>query len=186
MDAPAPPELVLKALRKIVAAIEGFGHKPVAIGALARQSWGAKRAAPGVELLLPTGEAQRETILSGARGEGLQQVPGGAPLSLHYTDAKIGGTTTVDLLEASTPFLKKVIARAQEGRVLQVLMRVATCEDLILLGAGSTLPADREGIVDLLRGNAGRIDAAYIKQEAEAAGIFDKVKSAWQEAKQQA
>jgi hypothetical protein len=57
-------------------------------------------------------------------------------------------------------------------------MLVATCEDLILLGA------DRAVLVELLRHNAGRIDGAYLKREAEAAGIFNEVKLAWQQAKQ--
>ena len=41
---------------------------------------------------------------------------------------------------------------------------MATCEDLIILGA------DRAVIVELLRGYAERIDGAYLKREAEAAG----------------
>lgn len=185
METPVPPEVVLKALRKTVAAIEGVGHKPVAIGAIARQSWGAKREPQGVELLLPTGQEHRERILSAARGEGLQQAPGGSPLSLRYTDAKLGGSAGVELVEAATQLHKRVLERAQRGPALQVQMLVATCEDLILLGAASPLPADREGVVELLRRNAGRIDAPYLKREAEAGGIFDKLKSAWQQAKAQ-
>ena len=168
-----------KALSKITAAVEGMGHKAVAIGAIARQSWGSKREAEGVELLVSSGEAHREAILGAARGEGLQQSLE-CPLRLRYTDAKLGGTVNVDLVEAATPFQKQVIARAQRGNVLTTQMLVATCEDLILLAA------DRTVIVELLRGNAGRIDGAYIKREAEAAGVFDQIKSAWQEAKQQA
>ncbi len=185
MDAAVPPEVVLKALRKTVAAIEGVGHKAVAIGAIAHQAWGAKREPQAVDLLISTGEAQRESILGAARGEGLQQPPGGAPLTLRYTDAKLGASADVTLVEAATPFLKQVIGRAQRGPVLQIEMPVATCDDLILLRAGSALPADRDIVVELLRGNAGRIDPAYLKREAEAAGVFDKLKSAWQQAKQQ-
>ena len=185
METPVQAEVVLKALRKIVAAVEGMGHKPVAIGAVARRSWGAKLEPRGVELLLPTGEPQREQILSAARGEGLQQVPGGSPLSLRYSDPKLGGTADVDLVEAASPLHRRTIERAQRGPALQVQMLVATCEDLILMAAGSPAPADREIIVELLRHNAGRIDAPYLKREAEAQGTFDRVKSAWQEAKQQ-
>jgi hypothetical protein len=185
MDKPVPAEVVRKALCKIVAAIEGVGHKPVAIGALARRSWGAKREPQGVELLLPTGEPHREQILSAARGEGLQQVPGGSPLNLRYADAKLGGTAAVDLVEASSPLHQRVLERAQSGAALQVEVLVATCEDLMLMAAASSTPADRESLVDLLRHNAGRIDASYLKREAEAQGVFDCLKSAWQEAKQQ-
>src|SRR5262245_32451764 len=119
MDAAIPPEVVSKALRKIVAAIEGLGHKPVAVGAIAHQAWGSKRPAQGVELLISTGESHRESILGAARGEGLQQVPGGAPLSLRYADAKLGAAAGIDLVEAATPFQKQVLGRAQRGPVLQ-------------------------------------------------------------------
>src|SRR5688572_17094483 len=135
---PSPSaDLLLKALRKITAALQGVGHKPVAIGDLAQRAWGSKREPRGVQLLLDTGEAQRGAILSAARGEGLQQEPGSAPLSLKYTDAKLGGTAGIELLEASTPFHKQVIGRAQPGDVLQVYMPLATVDDVILLGVAS-------------------------------------------------
>jgi hypothetical protein len=175
---PNAAEAMPKALRKIAAAVEGLGHKAVVIGTLAHRAWGSKREAAGVELLVSSDPAHREAILSAARGEGLQQSPDG-PLRLQYTDAKLGATATVDLVEARTPFHAQVIGRAQRGNILQTGALVATCEDLILLAS------DRGVIVELLRGNAGRIDGAYLKREAEAAGIFDRVKLAWQEAKQQ-
>jgi hypothetical protein len=180
-----PIQVLQKALNKILAAVEGMGHKAVAIGAIAHRAWGSKREPQGLELLISSGEAQRESILGAARGEGLQHPPGEGPLRLSYTDAKLGGTATIDLTEAATPFQKQVFSRAQRGPILQSQMLVATCDDLILLRAGSALPADRDSIIELLRMNAGRIDAPYLKKEAEAAGVFDKLKSAWQEAKQQ-
>ncbi len=192
MDAAVQAEVVKKALRKIAAALQGLRHDPVAIGEVAHQAWGSKREAQGVELLMPTGPAQRDAILSAARGEGLQQAPDGpgqagtVTLRLRYADPKLGGTVNVDLVEAGTPFHKQVIGRAQPEQVLQVRLLLATCEDLILLRAGSAHPADRQCVVELLRATAGRIDAPYLKREAEAAGVFDKLKSAWQEAKQQA
>lgn len=182
MDAPVPTEVVTKALRKLVAAIEGMGHKAVAIGGIAHQAWGSATPAQAVQVLTSAGEAQRESILGAARGEGLQQVQG-KPLGLRYADAKLGAAADVDLVEATTPYLKQVVTRAQRSPVLQVQMLLATCEDLILMRCGSAVPADRESVIELLRGHAGRIDAPYIKKEAEAAGVFDKLKGAWQEAK---
>jgi len=170
-------EVMTKALRKVTAAAGGLGFKAVAIGAAAHQAWGAKREIPGLELLVAVGAGQREAFLSALRGEGLQQAPDG-PLCLKYTDAKLGATAIAEITEASTPFHSQVLARAQRGDVLSVGMLVATCEDLILLGA------DRAVLVELLRHNAGRIDGAYLKKEAEAAGVFNEVKLAWQQAKQ--
>lgn len=183
MDAPPSADLLLKALRKITAALQGVGHKPVAIGDLAQGAWGSKRAPRGVQLLVPSGEAHRGAILSAARGEGIQQEPGPSPLRLKYADAKLGGSADIDLLEASTPFHKQVIERAQPGDVLQVYMPLATVDDVILLGVASDGAGDREAVVELLRANAGRIDPGYLKKEAEAAGTFDRLKSAWQEAR---
>jgi hypothetical protein len=185
MDAIAPPEVMAKGLRKVLAAIEGSGFKAIAIGEIAHQSWGSKKAAQKVELLISSAAAQRETVLGAARGEGLQQMTGNGPLHLKFTDAKSGATTAVSLVEADTPYLKQVLTRAQPGAVFQVQVRVATCEDLILLRAGSAVPADRESVIELLRGTAGRIDGAYLKKEAEANGVFDQLKAAWQQAKQQ-
>ena len=166
-----------KGLRKVTAAAGGLGLKAVAIGAVAHRARGATREATGLDVLVSSGPEQRDSVLSALRGEGLQQSPDG-PLRLRYTDAKLAATVTVDLTEASKPFHSQVIARAQRGDVLSVEMLVATCEDLILLGA------DRAVLVELLRHNAGRIDGAYLKREAELAGVFDEVKQAWQQARQ--
>lgn len=170
-------EVMTKALRKVTAAAGGMGFKAVAIGAAAHQAWGSKREIPGLDVLISSGPERRESVLSALRGEGLQQSPDG-PLRLQYTDAKLGATVALVLIEASTPLHAQVLARAQQGNVLSVGMLVATCEDLILLGA------DRAILVELLRHNAGRIDGAYLKKEAEAAGTFNEVKLAWQQAKQ--
>ena len=183
MNTSPTSDVLLKTLRKIVAALQGVGHPPVAIGDLAQRAWGSKREPRAVQLLVPSGEAQRGAILSAARGEGLQQESGPGPLNLKYTDAKSGGSAGIDLLEASTPFHKQVMGRAQPGEVLQVYMPLATVDDVILLAVASGVPADREVVVELLRSNAGRIDAGYLKKEAEAAGTFDRLKSAWQEAR---
>ncbi|MBI4564110.1 MAG: hypothetical protein HY716_05385 [Planctomycetes bacterium] len=192
MEAHIQDEVISKGLRRIVLALQGLGHPPVVIGALAHQAWGAKREPGGIELLISSGETQRDLIFSAARGEGLQQaaedpvraLPEQVTLHLRYTHAKLGISVGLTLFETVTPSQKQMFSRAQRGLVHQMKLRVATCEDLILLLADSRVPADREIVVGLLRANAGGIDAQYLKREAEAARIFDKVKSAWQEARQ--
>jgi|ERR1043166_939570 hypothetical protein len=179
--------VTVKALRKTVAALQGTGHDPVAVGSIARKAWGSKGELQNVELLIPSGEEHRDAILGAARGEGLQQASDGSgSLHLRYTDAKLGGTVSVELIEATTPFHQKVLGRARRDSVLEIQMRLATCEDLLLWSAGMALPADREILIDLLRATAGRLDGAYLKQEAQAAGVFDVIKVAWQATRQQA
>lgn len=165
-----------QALRKLVAAVEGVGHKIVAIGAIARFVRGCQGKVSSLEVLVSSGPDQREAVFSAARGEGLQQSKD-SPLRLQFTDAKAGVTATVDLVEASTPLHARVIDRSERNDVLSNDMQVATAEDLILLGAE---PSD---MVQILRRNAARIDGPYLKAEAEAAGILDQVKQAWQEAR---
>lgn len=173
-------EVLLKALRKIVAALQGVGHPPVVIGDLARQAWGSKREPASILLLAPSGEAHRDAIRGAARGEGLQQESASGPLKFKFTDPKLGGTADIEVVEASTPFQKQVISRAQRDGVLEMTLPLATCDDVILLGIAS---GDQESVIELLRANAGRIDPAYLKREAETAGTFDRLKSAWQEAR---
>jgi hypothetical protein len=179
-----PPKLLAKALLKSLAAIEGSGVKVAAIGEIGQQVWGSARAARRIELLISSGELQRETVLGAARGEGLQQIPGAGPLNLQFTDTILGGTAFVDLVETTLPFHKKVLDRAQAGVFLELRVRVATCEDLILLRAASPLPADRDAVLELLRLSADKIDAAYLKEAAKAIGVFDQLKTTWQLAKQ--
>jgi len=174
---PNTPEVLTKALRKITAAAGGLGFKAAAIGNAAHQAWGATCEITGLDVLIALAPGQREAFLSAARGEGLQQCPDG-PLCLKYTDAKLGASVITEVTEASTPFHAQVLGRAQRGDVLSVGMLVATCEDLILLGAHRTV------LVELLRKNMARIDGAYLKKEAEAAGTFNEIKLAWQQAKQ--
>ncbi len=190
MDTSPPTEITLKALRRMLSALEGVRRPHALIGSLAHKAWGCASALSGVQLLMPSGEDHRGAILGAARGEGFRQAPDGTtPASagsvrMSYADAKLGASADVDLLEAATPYLKQVLSRAERRPVFGVEVPVATCEDLILMRAGSSDAADFEEVIGLLRSNAGRVDAAYLKREAEAAGVFAGLKRAWQEAKQ--
>src|SRR5262245_5721968 len=97
---PNTTEVMTKALRKLTAATGGLGFKAVAIGAVAHQAWGATSVGPGLGLLIALGPGQRESFLSAARGEGLQQCPDG-PLCLKYSDAKLGDSVIAEITEAS-------------------------------------------------------------------------------------
>ncbi len=188
MDSTVPSDIVLKTLRRMLAALNGMGHEPALIGALAHNAWGCASPIREVQLLTPSTEAQRPGILGAARGEGFKQSDGAAPVSassfrLSYPDAKLAATGELAVFEAVTPYLKQVIGRAKKRPVFGVEVTLASVEDLILMRAGSADAADQEDVIGLLRAGAGGLDAAYLKKEAEAAGVFDAVKRAWQEAK---
>jgi len=185
MEGTSQSQALRRALSKITAALQGVGRKPVVIGELAHQAWGAKPEPKNIELLVPPGEEHRDAIRSAARGEGFQEAATAGALRFRFSDAKFNATTEADIVEASSPFLKQVHGRAQPGVILDMQLPLATCEDLILLRAASEHPADRASVVELLRCTAGRMDAQYLKEEAQKAGALEKLKVAWQEAKKQ-
>lgn len=176
MTSPVPPELLQKALRKISAAHKGLGRASAVVGDLAHRACGVPVEPRAVELLVPAAD---ETLLSAARGEGLRTTDN--PLLLRWHDAALNASADVRLLEAKTPLLTRALGRAQPGDILGVGVPVAGCNDLVLLRAGD--PGDRGTLVALLRHGAGRLDAPLLKKEAEEAGLFAAIKSAWQDAR---
>lgn len=174
-----------RAFRKILAAIQGVGLRAAVIGPLARQAWGTKDDPDAIDLLIPEIGPSRDALAGAARGEGFQETPDPELIRYRYVDTRSGTAVDVRLQQASTPLLQQLHGRAQTAEVLQTGAPLAGCEDLILLLAASPDPAHHSAIVELLRCTAGRMDPAYLKAEAEKAGTFDRVKSAWQEAKRQ-
>ena len=185
----AQSDTMFQALRKILMALQGTKRNPVVVGALAVQAWGAAQESAVLEMLIAPGEQHRQIIFSAARGEGFQtpdpsiRTQGGlTTLLLRYSESG-GPPVTIEITEASTPYLAKVLSRASERAVLKMPVPTAAVEDVILLKASSTLPHERGMLVELLKRNAAAMDAQYLKREAEGLGVFDKVKAAWQEAK---
>lgn len=188
--APSPPlESVLSAaLRRAMAAIDGCGFRSALIGDAAHLSWGfTDQPVWNIELIVSIGEAKRETFLSAARGEGLfLSSSSSGSMSLRYIDKKLGTSANIELVEAITPIYQEIIARAKPDFVLNTQVRVASCEDLIVLRTGSEEPGHRESVVHLLRTCAARIDPTYLKTLAQKFDIMDELKSAWGEAKRPA
>ena len=184
IDKPPTPEVLADALNKMLGAVRRSNVKAAAVGEIAFQFWGSKKPAQRIELLISSGFSQRETVLGAARSEGFHQMPNRAPLNLRYADAERGCASPADLVEATNPFQKQVLARAQPGSIFEIELPIATREDLVLLRVGSELPADRERVVEMLRDMQG-MDSAYLKKEAMAAGLMDALKEAWAQAKQE-
>jgi hypothetical protein len=181
-----PEEAVSRALRRILAAVEGTGFKAVVIGDAGHRAWGSRKPVRRIELLVPFEGPQKQTVLGAARGEGLRPAPDDEPLHLEYPDAATGAVIPVDLIQAVSSSHKKVVSRAQQLEALGARVRAASVEDLILQRAASDRPGHAESVIELFRRAAERVDAAYLKQEAEATGAFDRVKAAWKKSREQA
>jgi len=182
-----PPEVLSLALRRTMAAIDGMGFKAALTGDAAYLSWGfTEHPAWSIELIAGVGEKEREPFLSALRGEGLFMSSGSsASVSLRYIDKKAGATADVEVIFAGTQGYWEIINRAKPDYVLNAQVRVASCEDLILLRCGSDAPGHRESVVHLLRTCAARIDPTYLKDMAQKFDLLDELKSAWKEAKKQ-
>jgi len=182
-DKPPTPELLAAAFGKILAAVTRSGAKAIAVGEIAFQAWGSAKPAQRIEIMISSGFSQRETVLSAARSEGIAQAPNRGPLNLKLSEPESGCAAPVDLVEATNPFQKQVLGRAQPATIFDIEVPIASREDLVLLRVGSDLPGDRERVVELLRDMQG-MDSAYLKKEALAAGLMDALKEAWVQAKQ--
>lgn len=171
--------LVLEALRRALAALRAAGREPVLVGGLAIQAWGRARQTKDVDLLLLADAAHRESVLQNARAHGLSPDPvhpevrieGVTILRLLYTDPKYGLTIHVDLMEAGTPFLEAVVGRAIRARVQGEDLRLATCEDLVLMKLAAGRPIDRVDATELMRVNAGSLDRGYLRAQAKTLGL---------------
>lgn len=189
-EGPTPPlqEVIGGALRKVLAALNGCGFPAAVIGDVAHLSWGyTDHPVWGIEIIVSIGDAQREAFLSAARGEGLYLSSSSSnSLSLRHIDKKLGTSANIELIEATTPLYREIIARAKPDFVLNSQVRVASCEDLIVLRTGSEEPGHRDSVIHLLRTCAARIDPNYLKAVAKKFDIMDELKSAWMEAKKPA
>ncbi len=186
-ELPPTPEMVADALWKILEAIDGTGFSVAAIGEVGYQAWDPARQATKIELLVSSTASQRETLLAAAKAHGFQPSPTGRPLSLRWVvDSEPGRAAPVDLVEAANnPFLKQVLARAQPREVFQGQFPVVSCEDLVVMFSGSDRSDDRDSVIGLLQANISNIDAAYLRKEAQTAGVFEQLKEAWAKAKEQ-
>ena len=172
-------ELVREALRRVLAALRKLGLDPVLVGGLGLQAWGRIRQTRDVDLLVAVREGGREGIFRAAEAEGLARDPSQPVVTiadtsimrLAYTDPKFGILLRVDLIEARGEFLSEVVRRARHARVFDEDLRLAACEDLILMKLMADRPIDRVDAADLMRINAPALDRRYLEAVAHKMGL---------------
>ncbi len=177
-------ETVLSALRTTLAALRNVGRSPVLVGGLGIQAWGRIRQTKDVDLLVLSKPEDRERILAAAEAEGLTRDPvrpivevsGTTFLRLAYTDPQFGMTVRVDLLEA-TGFLAEVAARSRPARIFGEEVRLARCEDLILMKLLAGRPVDRADAQDLWQINRASLDVPYLEKTAARLKMADDLKA---------
>ena len=185
-------DLVLAALRRILAALRGLKLDPVLVGGLGIQAWGRIRQTKDVDLLVATGEPDRERVFAAAEAQGLARDPvkpvvvleRTTILRLAFTDPKFGIAIRVDLLEASSGYLAEVAGRGRPARVFEEDLRVASCEDLILMKLMAGRPIDRADAADLVSVNRSALDRAYLDSQAARLGLKDDLERCERESRE--
>lgn len=179
-------EIVVQALKTILAALRKLGHLPVLVGGLGIQAWGRIRQTKDVDLLVLSPPQERERLLAAAEAEGLIRDPvrpivtieGTTILRLAYCDPKFGITVRVDLIEASGGFLEDVVRRSRPGRLFDQDLRLPTCEDLILMKLLAGRPIDLADSAELLRLNSSSLDHDDLGKRAADLGLSKLLQTA--------
>lgn len=163
-----------EALKKFLTVLQKVRYQAVVIGDAAFRAYGAAREPRVLELLMATNEKQRAAILIAAKAQGFAALEA-PPNWLRFKT----GDAEIRILEATTPFHRTLMSRAMPEKVLGIWSLVATPEDLILHRVASELASDKESVIELFKLKADKLDPDYLKQQAETAGTFDRVKAAW-------
>ncbi|MBI2901271.1 MAG: hypothetical protein HYY17_13895 [Planctomycetes bacterium] len=167
-------DIVLEGMREGWRAIRSAGFDPVLIGGIAIQKHGRIRQTKDADFLALIEEADFERIFREAEAIGLRRHPTRPVLRLEhdiilrliYEDPKFGIEVRIDVIRAGDRFSREVVARARATEVFGISLRLATCEDLILLKLLAGRPVDRADAIDLIGFNRDRLEWSYLRGRA--------------------
>jgi len=144
-------------------------------------AWGRIRATADADFLLHAAAAERDAVTDGFRKHGFAHME-------HADRQKIGDqwvlhfwfpvrphdiSVRVDLIVAETPEYAGIVERAVNRRIDGVTVRVASCEDLILLKLVAGRAIDLADAKELLAINRDALDDKYLKDQAGRMGATD-------------
>ena len=167
-------DIVLAGMREGWRAVRAAGFEPVLIGGIAIQKHGRIRQTKDADFLALLEEADFERVFREAEAVGLRRDPKrpilrlgeDVILRLLYEDPKFGIEVRVDVIRAGTGFLRAVVERAEATDVFGLSLKIATCEDLILLKLLAGRAIDRADAADLVGLNRDRLDWGYLRDRA--------------------
>ncbi len=186
-------DLVLAGMLEGLRALRAAEIEPVLIGGLAIQPHGRRRQTMDADFLAVLEEADFERVFREAEAVGLRRDPkkpilrleDGVILRLLYTDPKFGIEVRIDVIRAGNRFLREVVARAAATEVFGLSMKIATCEDLILLKLLAGRPIDRADATDLIAVNRDRLDWNYLRDRVKALQLDSEFADAERESQEE-
>lgn len=182
-------EIVLNGMREALQALRTVGSEAVLIGGLGIQYYGRIRQTKDADFLAAIDESSFEAVFQAAETLGLMRDPNrpilrignDTILRLYYVDPKFSIQVRIDVIQANNEFLKKVVVRAHTTKVFGEILRLATCEDLILLKLLAARPIDQADAAELIRANRKTIDWGYLRSEAATLRLVEDLANAEQE-----
>lgn len=183
-------DLLLDAVRQILAALQSLGVPAALMGGLASALWGHVRATRDVDLLIAIGSEGPEALVEALAAHGM--VLKCQPPVMRLGDLRLiqllceppGGhlAVQVDLLFADTDYHREALRRRLPAQMAELSLSVLTCEDLILhkLLAGRII--DRADVVALLQTNRRSLDLGYLRRWSEVIHRSTELSEAWSDA----
>ncbi len=155
------------------------------VGGAAMPAWGRVRATADADFLvfLEPGSQPHEQRLRVAidafRSAGFahleradrRQIEDKCILSFWYPVRPHGYSVRLDLIVVSDPTYREVVDRAVVRSVDGLSVRVASCEDLILLKLAAGRPIDLADARELVELNRATLDVDYLESRAQALGL---------------
>lgn len=183
-------EIVLAALKAILGALDSLRVRAVVVGGLGIQAWGRIRQTKDVDLLIAAPSTEIGALQGAAARHGLTPDPSHAVVRLGevavvrlvHRDARSGISVHVDLLLAASEAAARIVDRSRPVELFGQQVRVATCEDLILMKLKAGRPIDRADAIELWRINGPRLDLPYLDGEAARGGLKEELDRAVREA----
>lgn len=176
--------LILRALKKIVGALEKENIDYCLFGGLAMQVYKRIRATRDVDLMVSFAQNRTLELIKWVEKEGfvfdkkrgMIKINGFELLRFIYTDADTSFEIFIDLVTVTTEFQKQIIDRKIKSDFLGIDVNVASLEDLILLKVLADRPIDFVDATGLYEENKANIDKNYLKNWARKLGVLKKLK----------
>lgn len=175
----ATGERLLQALESAVRALDARGLRHALIGGAALPVWGRIRATADADLLMSATGSNPQEVIDALRQAGFAHMERadrrrlGDKLVLHFWFPlrDLGLSLRVDVIASEAPWIEEVLQRAVLRRVDGFEVRVASCEDLILLKLEAGRAIDLADARELCAINMAQLDRAYLEGRADARGL---------------
>lgn len=165
-------QVIIKAINRVIEALEEKGIIYAIFGGLALQAWKRLRSTLDIDIMVISSRKDLDSLTEALLKKGLRLDKSGvnleeiALLEFIYPDEESLLDIKVDIAVASGNFAEQVVRNRIKLNVFGKDMRFVKCEDLILLKMLSPRPIDIVDAKELFHLNKEVIDLKYLRKQA--------------------